>query len=42
MTLGINIQTLVILIPNEGHHSEGEDNEAEIFGPTLCARKFSH
>jgi plastocyanin len=28
MTLGNNIQTLVILIPNEGHHSEGEDNEA--------------
>lgn len=28
MTLGNNVQTLVILIPNEGHHSEGEDNEA--------------
>lgn len=28
MTLGNNIQTFVILIPNEGHHSEGEDNEA--------------
>jgi plastocyanin len=28
MTLGNNIQTLVILIPNEGHHQEGEDNEA--------------
>lgn len=28
MSLGNNIQTLVILIPNEGHHSEGEDNEA--------------
>jgi plastocyanin len=28
MTLGNNVQTLVILIPNEGHHDEGEDNEA--------------
>ena len=28
MTLGNNIQNLIILIPNEGHHSEGEDNEA--------------
>jgi plastocyanin len=28
MTLGNNIQTFVILIPNEGHHGEGEDNEA--------------
>jgi len=28
MTLGNNVQTLVILIPNEGHHSAGEDNEA--------------
>ena len=28
MTLGNNIQTLVILIPNEGHHAAGEDNEA--------------
>ena len=28
MALGNNIQTLVILIPNEGHHSEGEDKEA--------------
>ena len=28
MTLGNNIQTLVILIPNEGHHAVGEDNEA--------------
>ena len=28
MTLGNNVQTLVILIPNEGHHAAGEDNEA--------------
>ena len=28
MTLGNNIKNLVILIPNEGHHSAGEDNEA--------------
>lgn len=28
MTLGNNVQTLVILIPNEGHHSEGEEDEA--------------
>ncbi len=28
MTLGNNIQTLVVLIPNESHHQEGEDNEA--------------
>ncbi|MDQ2685424.1 MAG: hypothetical protein M3Y25_06240 [Thermoproteota archaeon] len=28
MTLGSNIKNLVILIPNEGHHGEGEDNEA--------------
>jgi hypothetical protein len=29
MTLGKNIQTLVILIPNEGPHAAaGEDNEA--------------
>ncbi len=28
MTLGNNIKNLVILIPNEGHHSEGEDDEA--------------
>ena len=28
MTLGNNIQTFVILIPNEGHHGEGEENEA--------------
>jgi plastocyanin len=28
MTLGNNIQNLVILIPNEGHHAAGEDNEA--------------
>ena len=28
MTLGNNVKNLVILIPNEGHHSEGEDNEA--------------
>ena len=28
MTLGDNIQNLVILIPNEGHHAAGEDNEA--------------
>lgn len=28
MTLGNNIQNVVILIPNEGHHDAGEDNEA--------------
>jgi plastocyanin len=28
MTLGNNIQTLVILIPNEGHHAAGEEDEA--------------
>jgi plastocyanin len=28
MTLGSNVKHLVILIPNEGHHDEGEDNEA--------------
>ncbi|HET6588995.1 MAG TPA: hypothetical protein VFG45_02405 [Candidatus Nitrosocosmicus sp.] len=28
MTLGNNVKTLVVLIPNEGHHSAGEDKEA--------------
>jgi plastocyanin len=28
MTLGNNIKTLVILIPDEGHHAAGEDKEA--------------
>ncbi|MGD9534508.1 MAG: hypothetical protein AB7V56_12165 [Candidatus Nitrosocosmicus sp.] len=28
MTTGNNVKTLVILIPNEGHHAAGEDNEA--------------
>jgi plastocyanin len=28
MTLGSNVKNLVILIPNEGHHAAGEDNEA--------------
>ncbi|WP_458747315.1 cupredoxin domain-containing protein [Candidatus Nitrosocosmicus sp. T] len=28
MTLGSNVKHLVILVPNEGHHAEGEDNEA--------------
>lgn len=28
MTLDNNVKTLVILIPNEGHHAAGEDNEA--------------
>ncbi|WP_458747039.1 cupredoxin domain-containing protein [Candidatus Nitrosocosmicus sp. T] len=28
MTLGDSIKNLVILIPNEGHHAAGEDNEA--------------
>jgi plastocyanin len=28
MTLGDNVKNLVILIPNEGHHAAGEDNEA--------------
>jgi plastocyanin len=28
MTLGNNVKTLVILIPDEGHHGEGEDDES--------------
>ena len=28
MVLGNNIKHLVILIPNEGHHGPGEENEA--------------
>ena len=28
MTLGNNVKNLVILIPNEGHHAAGEDDEA--------------
>ena len=28
MTLGSNVNNVVILIPNEGHHAAGEDNEA--------------
>ncbi|MDQ4073437.1 MAG: hypothetical protein M3162_03935 [Thermoproteota archaeon] len=28
MALGSNVKTLVILIPNEGHHAEGEEDEA--------------
>ncbi|WP_458718729.1 hypothetical protein [Candidatus Nitrosocosmicus sp. R] len=28
MTLGNNIKNLVILIPNDGHHAAGEDNES--------------
>lgn len=28
MTLGNNVQNLVILIPDEGHHAAGEDDEA--------------
>lgn len=28
MTLGGNVKHLVILVPNEGHHEEGEENEA--------------
>lgn len=28
MTLGNNVKTLVILIPDEGHHAAGEDKEA--------------
>ncbi len=28
MILGNNVKNLVILIPNEGHHAAGEDNEA--------------
>ncbi|MEJ7641959.1 MAG: hypothetical protein WKF36_07160 [Candidatus Nitrosocosmicus sp.] len=28
MTLGDNAKNLVMLIPNEGHHAAGEDNEA--------------
>ena len=27
MTLGNNIKNLVILLPNEGRHAAGEDNE---------------
>ena len=34
MTLGKNVQTLVILIPNEGPHTAaGEDNEARFLDP---------
>jgi hypothetical protein len=35
MTLGNNIQNLVILIPNEGHHAAGEDNEARFLDQHL-------
>lgn len=28
MTLGDNVKNLVMLIPNEGHHAAGEDNES--------------
>ena len=28
MTSGGNIKDLVILIPNEGHHADGEDKES--------------
>ena len=31
MTLDNNAKTLVILIPDEGHHAAGEDNEARFF-----------
>ena len=35
MTLGNNIKNLVILIPNEGHHAAGEDNEARFWTNNL-------
>ncbi|CAN5823164.1 hypothetical protein BH23THE1_BH23THE1_00310 [soil metagenome] len=31
MTLASNVNNLVIPIPNEGHHDEGEDNEARFW-----------
>ena len=41
MTLGNNIKNLVILIPNEGHHAAGEDNEARFLDQHFVARKCS-
>lgn len=35
MTIGNNVKNLVILIPNEGHHDEGEDNEARFIDQHL-------
>src|SRR4029079_4965078 len=37
MTLGNNIKNLVILIPNEGHHAAGEDNEARFLDQHFVA-----
>jgi hypothetical protein len=37
MTLGRNIQNLVILIPNEGHHAAGEDNEVRFLDQNFTA-----
>lgn len=32
MTLGNNIKNHVILVPNEGRHAAGEDNEYRFLG----------
>lgn len=37
MTSGNNVKTLVILIPNEGHHAAGEDNEARFLDQHFVA-----
>ena len=37
MTLGNNIKNLIILIPNEGHHAAGEDNEARFLDQHFVA-----
>lgn len=42
MTLGRNIQNLVILIPNEGHHAAGEDNEVRFLDQNFTAVWFSY
>ena len=39
MTLGNNIKNLVILIPNEGHHAAGEDNEARFLDQHFVPEK---
>ena len=38
MTLGDNIQNLDILMPNEGHHAAGEDNEARFLDQHFVPR----
>lgn len=38
MTLGNNLNNLVILFPNEGHHNEGEDYEARFWISTSSLR----